>query len=246
MGVKIITEGAVTELRLDWPEVRNAFGAEEGRELREAIEAAANTANAIVISAEGACFCAGGNLKMLVDMIEGGGDSLRTMIYGEFHQLMRVIAACETVVITAVDGPAIGFGCDLALASDVTFVGEKGRLIQGWMAAGVIPATGGIHYVQRRAGTQAVWKFLADQKFDGPAAEAMGLAIAAPDAREAALSMARKFAACSRPALQAMKRLARHRTLEDYLPAALEEQLTLFADPDFPRRAAVMLGRAQV
>src|SRR5688500_5164962 len=93
MGVLKQRHGAVAELTLDWPEVRNALGAPEGRELRLALEDTLADAEvgAVVLSANGKAFCAGGNLPAIVDLAKGGPHAVRDKVYGEFQGIFRAI-----------------------------------------------------------------------------------------------------------------------------------------------------------
>jgi len=245
MGVIVQTHGEVAEIILDWPDVRNALGPTEGRELRISLEqvTARDDIGAIVLSSSGKAFCAGGNLPEIVRLAEGGAHAVRETIYGEFQGVFRALRESPLPVIAAVNGAAVGFGCDLALAGSVTFVGERGWLAQGWIKAGLIPATGGTHYVVARAGEQALWRFLAADRVDGPTAEQWGLAVACTDAREAALNMAQGFAALPRSPLKAMKQLAAQRDPSAHLEAALKYQVEFITDPSFASRANALLNR---
>lgn len=247
MPVDIVTQGKIVELRLNWPEVRNALGPEEGRELRLALEKVClgdDPPAVTVITAAGSSFSAGGNLRKIVETLENGVAGIEQAIYHEFQGVFRAIDRTDSVLLSAVDGPAVGFGCDLALATDMTFIGRGGWLAQGWMAAGLIPATGGVHYVARRAGRQALWQFLVAGKVGPEQAQEMGLAVAAENAREAALAMAGKLAALPVAPLRAMRRLSRIGELDSYLRTALDEQVRLIADPAFAQRARALLGDA--
>jgi enoyl-CoA hydratase/carnithine racemase len=243
MGIQTARHGDVVELTLDWPAVRNALGPDEGRALRLALEAATgDPVNAVVVlSATGDAFCAGGNLAEIVELAKGGEEAVRTTIYGEFQGVFRAIALSPIPILTAVDGPAVGFGCDLALAGQATFVGPRGWIAQGWAKAGLIPATGGTLYVGRRGGPQAIWRLLAADRVDGPTAEAWGLAIACDDARAAALAMAARLAALPRAAVRATVELARIIDAEAHLATALDHQTGLITDPSFATRAAALL-----
>jgi enoyl-CoA hydratase/carnithine racemase len=154
MGVREERHGDVAEIVLDWPEVRNALGPAEGAELRVALTRAAcdPKVGAIVLSANGSAFCSGGKLPEIVELARGGPEAVRTAVYGEFQGVFRALQSSPVPVIAAVDGPAIGFGCDLALAANISFIGCAGWLAQGWMRAGLIPATGGTLYAMRRGG----------------------------------------------------------------------------------------------
>ena len=93
MGVLTRRHGAVSEICLDWPNVRNALGVEEGAELRRLLERANDdpSVGGIVLSANGKAFCAGGKLPEIVELARGGPDSIRAAIYGEFQGVFRAI-----------------------------------------------------------------------------------------------------------------------------------------------------------
>jgi enoyl-CoA hydratase/carnithine racemase len=235
----------VVEITLDWPEVRNALGPTAGRELRLALETAISdtTVATIVLSARGKAFCAGGNLPAILSSAAEGPEAVRATIYGEFQGIFRAIRQSPVPLLTAVDGPAIGLGCDLAMAGNVTFIGANGWLSQGWIKAGLIPATGGILYAARRGGEQAVWRLLAADRVDGPTAQSWGLAVACDSARSCALDMASKFASLPRRPLQAVTQLSRIDDPAEHLRVALDYQIGFITDPDFPRFAKNLLRR---
>jgi enoyl-CoA hydratase/carnithine racemase len=245
MPVITTRHGAVTEVCLDWPDVRNAMGPDEGRELRLAIEQATmdQQAGAVVLSATGPAFCAGGNLRAIVRLAQGGPQAVRDTIYAEFQGLFRALRDSPVPLLSAVDGPAVGFGCDLALACSSTFIGGKGWIAQGWARAGLIPATGGAYYACRRAGEQSMWRLMAASKVDGPTAEAWGLAIACDEARAAALEMATRLADLPPGPVRTVKKLIRLDDLDRHLDAALEAQVGFLTHPDFPAFAQRLLSR---
>lgn len=245
MGVIVSNHDTVVEVTLDWPDRRNALGPAEGRELREAIEQVSRDdgASAIVLSATGKAFCAGGDLPEILRLAQGGAEAVRSAIYGEFQGIFRAIGTCPVPIIAAVDGPAVGFGCDLALAASATCIGPRGRLAQGWARAGLIPATGGTLYAKRRGGAQVIWRLLAAERVDGPTAEQWGLGIASEDGRAAAMAMARSIAALPRNAVRALTQLARIDEPEQHLARALEHQIGFLTDSGFAGRVAQLLGR---
>ncbi len=245
MGLLTQTHGQVCEITLDWPSVRNALGPAEGRELRLALESASNDdrVGAIVLSANGEAFCAGGNLPEIVRLAAAGPDSVRDTIYSEFQGVFRAIRSSVVPVIAAVDGPAVGVGCDLAIAGSATFIGINGWIAQGWIKAGLIPATGGTLYVAERGGVQTVWRLLAADRVDGPTAETWGLAIACENARTAAIEMAAKFSSMPRGALRAIRRLAGISDPDEHLREALDAQIGFITDPRFGDFANKLLER---
>lgn len=243
MSIKQQRHGDVIELTLDWPDIRNALGPGEGRMLRLALEEATadEAAGAILLSAEGKSFCAGGNLSALIEHAAKGRDAVRSVIYGEFQGIMRAIAESPVPIVTAVDGAAVGFGCDLALAGNMTFIGDRGWIKQGWIGAGLIPATGGTLSVARRGGPQAVWRLLTADRVDGATAESWGLAIACANARTTALETAAGIAALPRASMRALTDLSKITEFETHLARALEYQLDFLTDPGFAARAKQLL-----
>lgn len=243
----VITQrhGDVVEIILDWPEVRNALGPAAGRELRLALETIISdlTVGTIVLSARGNAFCAGGNLPEILRSAAAGAEAVRATIYGEFQGIFRAIRQSPVPVITAVDGPAIGLGCDLAIAGNVTFIGANGWISQGWIKAALIPATGGTLYVASRGGEQAVWRLLAADQVDGPTAESWGLAIACDNARSRSLDMAAKLASLPRKPLRAVTRLSRIDDTGEHLRMALDYQIGFITDPEFAQFAKDLLSR---
>lgn len=245
MSIIVQRHNTVLEITLDWPDKRNALGPVEGRELRLALESASAdpTVAAIILTASGKAFCAGGNLPEIVRLAKQGIDAVTDAIYGEFQGVFRAIRQSPVPVIAAVDGAAVGFGCDLALAGSATFIGRQGWIAQGWMKAGLIPATGGTHYVIRRAGPQTLWRLLQADRVDGPTAESWGLAIACEDARSAALEMASKLASYPHNPLRAVTHLANIGDVDEHLQQALTYQAGFITAPEFEENTDKLLGR---
>lgn len=247
MAVNVkIGDNGVGEVELAWPERRNALGPSEADELKGAIEVAtARGVGAIVLSAAGPAFCAGGDLAAIVKLIEGGEGTVRSTIYASFQGLFRSILDCPVPLLAAVDGPAVGLGSDLALACGVTYVGERGWLRQGWAALGLIPAPGGVEYVRRRGGSAAVWRFTAASRLDGIDAERLGLALSVPDARASARETAQALADLPLGVVRATQELLRYHELDDHLRVALDYQVDFLCSAAFTERAAKVLSGIQ-
>lgn len=238
MGVIRQTYDGIIELALDWPDVRNAMGPTQAQELTTALTVAADDApGALVLSARGPAFCAGGNLPEILNIAERGESEVRAAVYEVFQNLFRTLRAFPAPVIAAVDGPAIGFGCDLALACNFMFVGERGWLAQGWAKAGLIPATGGAFYAREKAGPAGPWQLLLKDRLDADDVKQMGLGFAALDARAAALHAAKRIAELPRAPVQALAKLARETDFDTHLSLALDAQVGFLTDPEFANAA---------
>lgn len=246
MGVNIDIEEGVAVVTLDWPERRNALAPPQATELAEALRAAstADETSVVLVTGNGA-FCAGGDLRVLVELAAQGADAVRDVIYRAYHAVIRAVVESPRPVLAAVDGPALGLGMDLALACDWRAIGPKGWLHQGWGRLDVVPGTGG-ELLLRRIAPGLTWSLLGtDQRISAERAAELGIAEAAP---ETALAAARKRAAAlttlSPAALEGYVRLYRDelRTrLDRHLELCIEIQSTLVAAPEFRARAAQVL-----
>jgi enoyl-CoA hydratase/carnithine racemase len=246
MFVELRREGHIAELSMAAADVRNALGPDDAREMRLAMESIASQreTRAVVVSADGPAFCAGGNLRKLMEMIGGGESVVRDVIYKEFQGLFRAISELEVPLICAVDGPAVGLGCDLALAGDITFIGSSGYLAQGWASLGLIPAPGGTRLIMQRGGSRALWKLLSTPKMDGMTAQEFGLGVACESARMSALEAAQALARLPPEAIRATKHLSRIDDFNEHLKTGLAFQAGFLTSAEFARRAEKILSRA--
>ncbi|WP_137723440.1 enoyl-CoA hydratase [Prescottella subtropica] len=112
-------DGHVVTLELQRPDRRNALSAALCIALREALEqAVADDARVIVLTGQGTAFCAGADLSGDV-YAEGFTDHLLAMLH--------TIDSIPIPVIAAINGPAVGAGTQLALASDLRVVAPEAR-----------------------------------------------------------------------------------------------------------------------
>lgn len=248
MGVRVERVENAAIVVLDWPERRNAVGPDEAVELSNALNTAAQSEDVcgVVLTGNGA-FCAGGNLKGMVERSALSEEERRTVIYGSFHALIRAIIDVPVTTVAAIDGPAIGLGFDLALACDSRFVGPDGWCQQGWGKVGLIGGTGGEYLVRRRA-PGALWALLDGQpRLDGSEVERLGLGEAVDGglARERAVQRIDTLAAMSREAIMAYVDLYRsdlREGFDEYLTRAVDHQIQLLYSPGLQERVARARG----
>ena len=114
-------------------------------------------ARVLVLSAEGSAFSAGGNIKDMKDKkgIFGGGPAGTRRGYIEgIQKVPKALYTLDIPSISAVQGPAIGAGCDLALYCDIVIASEKAKFGETFINVGIIPGDGGAWIVPRRVGLQ--------------------------------------------------------------------------------------------
>jgi enoyl-CoA hydratase len=246
MGIRLDRVDHAAVVTLDWPDVRNALGPKEAAELGAAIDAASSTDSAAVVITGNGAFCAGGDLKQVVDMATTlSAEDIARRIYGDIHSVLRALRRSPTPTIAAVDGAAIGLGFDIALACDLRIAGARGWFSQGWARAGLIPAAGGAAFLSRLAPSDH-WRLMAEQtRVDAAAAASMGIAEQVEDrALDAAIRRANDFAKLPRETLAAYVELTRPNQwpTDEYFDRCRELQSRFILSDEFSRRAAELLG----
>jgi 2-(1,2-epoxy-1,2-dihydrophenyl)acetyl-CoA isomerase len=154
-GVLYRTDGAVSWITLDRPEVMNAVTPDQ-RERIIALLAAASSdpaIRAVVVTATGRGFCTGADLRGAPSGAPAPGDVARTIRLGA-QRLIGAVLDCEKPVIAAVNGTAAGIGAHLAFACDLVLAAEGARFIEVFVRRGLVPDGGGAYLLPRLVGPQ--------------------------------------------------------------------------------------------
>ena len=134
-----------------------------------------------VMSAEGTAFSAGGNIKDMKDKkgIFGGGTAgVRRGYIEGIQRIPKALYALDIPSISAVQGPAIGAGCDLALYCDITICSTAAKFGETFINVGIIPGDGGAWILPRRVGLQRAAELtFTGRVVDGKEAAEIGLAL---------------------------------------------------------------------
>lgn len=203
--------GTVRAIALQRPASRNALDRRLVRELSGALAEASADAGvrAIVLTGSGGSFCAGADLKTVFADDPDVLDHLDERVE-EYHAIIRAIAFAPKPVVAAVDGAAVGFGCDLALACDLRVVSTGGYFEQKFVKIGLMPDGGGTFWLSRLVGTgRAMELVLRGRRVEAPEALALGIAnrVVPPAAlRDEALALATELAAGPPLAIAEIKR----------------------------------------
>ncbi len=136
-------EGAAFVVTITRPEAGNAIDVATAIALREALERAAHddTVRGIVIAGSGRFFCAGGDVKRYRSLRDAAE---LDAAFGEARALLDQVEACDKPVIAAIDGYAIGGGCELALACDLRIAGPGARIGLTQAKVGIVPGWHGV------------------------------------------------------------------------------------------------------
>ena len=140
---------AVATITLNRPDTLNALNGAMVDELRRAVESLPGTgARALLLTGEGRGFSSGADLA--------GGGGLPTdagmALEKHFNPLVEAIFALDIPVVAAVNGPAAGAGCSLALAADIVIASRSAYFLQAFVNIGLIPDAGATWLLPRLAG----------------------------------------------------------------------------------------------
>ena len=141
--------GSVGRLTLNRPETLNAWTAEFGRELGQVIEqeAADESVRAVVVTGAGRGFSSGADLKAGFDPAEDGMPDIRKELHDIYHPVIASVRDLPKPVVAAVNGPAVGIGCSLALACDLVMAAESAFFGLAFVNIGLIPDGGSTAFV---------------------------------------------------------------------------------------------------
>lgn len=172
-------------LRLNRPAVMNALDSELVLALGGALERAHNDegVRAILVTGQGGSFCSGADLKEAMATV-GSGGSLDGRVV-PFQAMIRTIVDTPKPVVAAVDGAAVGFGADLALACDLRVLSDRAYLQEKFVGIGLMPDGGATFHLPRLIGVgRALEALFFGEKIDAARSLELGLAnrVVAPEA----------------------------------------------------------------
>ncbi len=172
--VNLTVEDGVATVELNRPEAMNAWGKEIGDDLRPAIEAVAadDAVRAVVVTGAGRGFCSGADLKGGFVPGPDGKPDVQSALRDRYHPVISGIRRMPKPVIAAVNGPAAGVGCSLALSCDLVVMRESAYLLLAFVNIGLMPDGGSTLLVPARAGfTRAAEMAMLGERV--PAAQAL-------------------------------------------------------------------------
>ncbi len=149
--VRLTHEGAVATITIARPDRLNALSPEVIAELSDAVAEVARRADefrCLVLTGEGKAFVAGADIAAMEHMTTGEAADFASL----GHLLGSALEALPLPVIAAVNGFALGGGCELALACDFLYASDRAKLGQPEVKLGVIPGFGGTQRLLRRVG----------------------------------------------------------------------------------------------
>jgi 2-(1,2-epoxy-1,2-dihydrophenyl)acetyl-CoA isomerase len=149
------SNGAELRITLNRPERMNAWDKQLGLDLLAAVELAASddTVRAVTITGAGRGFSSGADLRAGFDpRPDDGRPDVGTALRERYHPIITGIRRMPKPVLAAVNGPAVGIGCSLALACDLVLATESSYMLLAFVNIGLVPDGGSSVFVPARAG----------------------------------------------------------------------------------------------
>jgi enoyl-CoA hydratase len=209
--VRFEAEGPVRLITLNRPDKLNAADLELQRTLLECLTAVREdeSAGAVVVTGAGRGFSAGGD-RAVLDQFLAGNRSLQAELSEIHHRTLECVFALSIPVIAAVNGPAVGFGAELAALCDIVIMAEDAFISEPHVKYG-IAASPGCQLVWPHLLSWAVAKELLLSGRAVGADEAVRIGLAnrvVPNGQElpTAMELAGQLASLSRPGVASTKR----------------------------------------
>jgi 2-(1,2-epoxy-1,2-dihydrophenyl)acetyl-CoA isomerase len=149
------SNGAALRIELHRPERMNAWDKQLGLDLLAAVELAAEdpAVRAVTLTGSGRAFSSGADLRAGFDPRPSDGrPDVGTALRERYHPIITGVRRMPKPVLAAVNGPAVGIGCSLALACDLVLAAESAYLLLAFVNIGLVPDGGSSVFVPARAG----------------------------------------------------------------------------------------------
>jgi 2-(1,2-epoxy-1,2-dihydrophenyl)acetyl-CoA isomerase len=231
--VNLTTAEGVATIELNRPQTLNAWNAQFGADLMSALERCASddAIRAVLITGAGRGFSSGADLREL-----GGGaatpeerpEAVYKQLTEIYHPVMTAIRELPKPVVAAVNGPAVGIGCSLALCCDLIVAAESSYFLLAFVNIGLVPDGGSSLWLPTRIGmARATELCMLGERLPAAKAQEWGLinrVVADEQLREEAGALASRLANGPTRSYAGTKR-----QLNNWLYTRMDEQLELEA-----------------
>lgn len=174
-NIRLEIEDALAILYIDRPKALNALNTKTFHELEAALGSLPSTVRALILTGGGdKAFVAGADIAEMASI--GAAQAREFSALG--HRVMHQLESLPIPTIAAVNGFALGGGCELALACDLIYASEKAKLGLPEVTLGVIPGFGGTQRLARLVGKMRAKELLfTAERLDAARAREIGLVL---------------------------------------------------------------------
>ena len=228
--VEVTKQGNIGIITMNRPEALNALSSAVFADLSKALDQVERDEEVyvVIITGAGRAFVAGADIGEMAHMnVEEG------LSFSELgNSLLMRVDMFPKPTIAAVNGFALGGGCELSLACDIRIASEKAKFGQPEVGLGIIPGFGGTQRMARIIGTGPAMEliFTADT-IDAKQAEKTGMVnhvVPAEELMDAAIAMAEKIASKAQVAIRTSK-MALRRGIDCDINTAVTYEALAFA-----------------
>lgn len=165
----------IATITLNRPDRLNAMGPHMADEISEAVDNL-DGARALLITGAGRAFCSGADLQARGGAAALGASGPYGALTRSYNPTMVKLSKLSVPIVTAVNGPAAGIGCSLALCSDFAIAGKSAYFLQAFVNIGLVPDGGSTWMLPRLIGkARATQMMLLGEKIGGEQAADWGL-----------------------------------------------------------------------
>ena len=177
MAIDVTEDDGVTTVTLDRPDVKNALDHETMSELADELrEISESDARAVVLQGAGGTFCAGADVNALVNFAHTSPPEIVEIIENDLHEIVRQLFRMRKPTVAKVRGHAVGAGCNLALACDLTVAEESATFAELFTQIGLSQDSGSSYMLPRLVGMKTAKELVfTGRDVPAPEAEEMGL-----------------------------------------------------------------------
>lgn len=245
-------DGAIGRISINRPQRLNALTLTMRGALEEALEQLEYDPDVrcIVLTGVGRAFCTGGDMKVMRELMEDDARDTFEDLVRTGARIVQRIDEMETVVVAAVNGPAVGAGACLALACDLRIAAESASIGFGFMRVGIHPDWGATYFLPRLVGPSLAAEFLyTGEIISAERAERLGLfnrVVSVSSLDSSVRTLAGQIAAAPQEILADLKRGLRRslsEPLEQVLEYETEAQMRAFGSPDFREGVTAFLDK---
>lgn len=249
-------DNCIATLTLNQPDLRNSISEiEVVEEFIAALDKAAalKDLRCLIITGAGSAFSSGGNIKHMLNkegMFAGEANDVRENYGKVIQRIPLALYKLDIPTIAAVNGPAVGAGCDLAMYCDMRIASTKAKFAESFIKVGIIPGDGGAWILPKIAG----YGRAAEMAFTGEAISAqqafdwgmLNKLVQPEDLMSEAYSLANRIAKNPPQALRATKQLMRSATnmpLDTLLQMSAGIQASLHQTEDHMEAVSAMIEK---
>jgi 2-(1,2-epoxy-1,2-dihydrophenyl)acetyl-CoA isomerase len=146
-------QGAIARLALNRPDAANGLDSLMASELKQAAQLCTSDPElkAVVLSASGRFFCAGGDIKEMMSHGDEVGEAVKSLA-DDLHSAISTLSRMQAALIVAVNGVAAGAGFSLALIGDIVLAAESSSFTMAYTRAGLCPDGSSSYFLPRLVG----------------------------------------------------------------------------------------------